>query len=63
MKKSQQKTGSPVPVRFTPVTERQITELSKATGLSKGEIIRRACAAMLPRFLSGEIAVVGVTAA
>lgn len=62
MKKTQQKQGGPIPVRFTQEQERQIAALVSKTGLPKGEIIRRACAAMLPKFLTGEAAVVEVVA-
>lgn len=60
--KRTQKQGNPIPVRFEGDQEKQINELARKTGLSKGEIVRRACAGMLPKFLSGETPIVEVVA-
>lgn len=54
------KYGSAIPVRFEDGQTQQINELSEKTNLSRNEIVRRACTAMLPKFLSGEVLVVDV---
>ena len=42
-------------VRFDQPEEEFLRRAKKATGLSKREIIRRACRFALPKFLSGQV--------
>lgn len=41
---------------------RELEDLARRTGLSRSELIRRACRLALPKFLSGEIPVVDASA-
>lgn len=45
--------GTPYPFRPDPDSEVLIEQLKGTTGLSKAEILRRACKWSLPRFLDG----------
>lgn len=60
MSENPRKYGPPIPVRFDLEQARQIDALAGITSLSRGEIVRRACTAILPKFLTGEIPVVDV---
>ncbi|MDR0533285.1 MAG: hypothetical protein LBH01_04955 [Verrucomicrobiales bacterium] len=47
--------GSPVPITFDPEEDLFIREICENTGLSKADLIRRACRYSLSRFLSQEV--------
>ena len=48
--------GTPVPINFASEEDLFIRDICENTGLSKADVIRRACRFALPLFLSGQIA-------
>lgn len=52
--------GQPIPTRFDPDQEAMIRGLAASLGLPRSEIIKRACAYMLPKFASGEVPLVAM---
>lgn len=58
MKKAPKK--NPIPVRLDPLEDSRLSEIAAQTGLSKSEVVRRACRFAMPKFLSGEVDVARV---
>jgi hypothetical protein len=52
--------NSAVPVRFDKDEEGCIRRLSEETGLSKSEVIRRACRFAFPQFMSGRTPIIRI---
>ena len=59
---TQPKKGGPIPVRLDPAEEKVLTDLTKATGLKRSEIIRRAGRYAFPLFLSRKVNILDVVA-
>lgn len=53
---------TPVPVRLNRAEQVSVGEIARTTGLSKSEILRRACRFAFPKFLSGEVDISRVVA-
>jgi len=47
--------GTPVPVTFAPEEDTFIRDICENTGLSKADVVRRACRFSLPKFMSGQV--------
>lgn len=58
MAEERSKYSQPFPVRLTDACEQKLTELAEKTGMTKSELIRRACAWAIPKFSTGEIPVI-----
>jgi hypothetical protein len=52
----------PIPVRFDRSEKSDMAAIEKKTGLSRAEIIRRACRFAFPRFLKGKVQIVNYPA-
>lgn len=54
--------AKPIPFRPDDASDAIVTDLHTRTGMSKSEILRRACRYSLPKFVSGEVDISRITA-
>ena len=50
--------GTPIPITFSPQEHEFIYHICDTTGISKADVIRRACRFALAKFISGEVSLI-----